>query len=278
MKKDIFESFRKAGKKVLGDNFDGSYKTPPEFIFGGSKSENIENLIKTTNGGMIYHWDLKKGTLSRLTLNICDKADYQFRIGHIKWETIEEIVSEKRFDDSKLVEAIHRYHFTWCRIIKEFHDQKKEDRFYGSIRWNGTFEYSFIKNGDIFAKNLKQALYPCWFCVEKLEKLRGLPKRSFDREKFDIKEALKIPNKLPRNHQLDCEYLPNIYSGDWPKISKGMKRARDYTCEKCGDKYPPPDSGRLHCHHVNQLKHDNREINLQVLCKKCHKKKHSHMK
>ncbi len=255
-------------KKILGDNFDGSYTTPPSFVFDG-KGKNIDNLVGYTS--RIYHWDKNKGTLTRLTLNICDKADYQFKFGsEIRWETIKKLIVDKKFDDVRLIEKSHRYHFTWCSIIKKFYDGNKEDRFYGSIRWNGTFDYSFIENNDVFERNLKQTLYPCKWCLKKLRKLNG---KFYNEKTFDIKEALKMPNELDENYQLDCEWMPNIYSQDWPKISKHIKKTRNYTCEKCGEKYP---SGQLDCHHKNHLKHDNREINLQVLCKECHAKIHSH--
>lgn len=72
--------------------------------------------------------------------------------------------------------------------------------------------------------------------------------------------------------------LKNLYPENWHVIVRKYKERKGYTCEECGKKYPK-HSKWLHVHHIVPLSKggDSDESNLQLLCYKCHKKKHPHM-
>ena len=72
--------------------------------------------------------------------------------------------------------------------------------------------------------------------------------------------------------------LKELYPDNWLLISRKIKDKRNNTCEDCGKKYPA-NSKWLNAHHIVPLSKggDSEDDNLQVLCYKCHKKRHPHM-
>lgn len=63
------------------------------------------------------------------------------------------------------------------------------------------------------------------------------------------------------------------YSSSWPEISKRYREKKNYTCEKC-HVYLRSNPSLCHVHHINGVKSDNNENNLQALCADCHRKEH----
>ena len=259
-----FKNFEEALKR-MGASLGNVEIKPIEITI--QQGVDLDNLITISNGG-VYFIDLKNGLLTRITLNICDIDTYYPKK---EFNEIEKIIANRNFEYPGLIKCLHKYHFTYCRTLKKFHDENKQDRYYGSSRWTGTFKYQFIKNNSILSENKDQKLYPCKNCLGNLSKKNG---RAYKREGFNIKNALDMSNQLSQDYKLECEYIPNIYAHDWSEISTKMKKERDYACEKCKKKYP---KNNLDCHHVNHLKNDNRIINLKVLCKRCHSSFHPHM-
>ncbi|MDE7346745.1 MAG: HNH endonuclease [Muribaculaceae bacterium] len=74
------------------------------------------------------------------------------------------------------------------------------------------------------------------------------------------------------------ERMKALYPENWHFIARKYKEKKNFTCEKCGVKYPP-QSKWLHVHHIVPLTKGGTsdEINLQLLCYKCHKALHPHM-
>ncbi|MCY4523834.1 MAG: HNH endonuclease signature motif containing protein [Halobacteriovoraceae bacterium] len=238
-----------------------------EMIF--EKGVEIGELILSDSGG-IYKISSTEGVITRLTLNICD-IDIQFPKRTL--DNIKDIILNKDFDNKELIERLHKYHFTYCRTLKKFHEDNKEERYYGSSRWTGEFTYRFIASNQVISENSRQKLYPCKHCLRNLSKKTN---ENYNPDSFNIQNVFKISNQFSESYSPECESVPNIYSKDWPTISKKMKQSKEYRCERCGQ--GPFDSKDLHCHHINLKKNDNRRINLEVLCIPCHKKEHSHMR
>ncbi|MCY4524432.1 MAG: HNH endonuclease [Halobacteriovoraceae bacterium] len=272
MKFTDFEELGEALKK-MGVSWDNGETTPIEVTIG--KDVKLDKNLILGNCG-IYKLDEKKGVVTRLTLNICDKNFQDFFRKKKKEEKerkrkrIREMISKKEFYNKEFIEELHRYHFSNCRAIKKAKRQSRKDRYYGSSRWTGFFKYSIIENNRSLLENENQKLYPCKYCLGNL----GADRDKYD--KFDIREALKWPGQVQGEYELECTYKPNLYPEDWKEISKKLKKAKNYTCQKCGT--IPKKKQDIHCHHLNHLKHDNRNINLQVLCRKCHEFFHPHMR
>lgn len=72
--------------------------------------------------------------------------------------------------------------------------------------------------------------------------------------------------------------MKELYPENWNYIARKYKEKQNFTCEKCGRKYPAK-SKWLHVHHIVPLsKGGTSDIdNLQCLCHKCHKAEHPHM-
>lgn len=61
------------------------------------------------------------------------------------------------------------------------------------------------------------------------------------------------------------------YVKDWEQISLAYRTKKNFTCERCGIQIDDPfDRSFIHTHHRNGDKTDNRELNLECLCIKCH--------
>ncbi len=58
------------------------------------------------------------------------------------------------------------------------------------------------------------------------------------------------------------------YTRDWREISRRVRQEKNYTCEKCGVK--TEEHMFMHVHHINGVKTDNSNGNLQCLCVRCH--------
>ena len=259
-----FEDLSKALRKM---GVDSRRVKPVDIPVAG---RNLDDFVLTSGGLYRFEPTKKDGTrIVRQTLNMCDNK--------IKWieknyaGDVEKIFREKKFDDIDFLEAVHRYHFTYCRTIEEWRDKKRSDRFYASDRWTGKFLYAYLEDNKEKYRNKNQKLYPCKNCLKNLSERTG---RKYNHKKFDIGDSLNV-EPLHVSVRKECDYIPNVYSSDWLAISKHLKEEKNYTCEDCRKK--PKQRKDIHCHHKNHLKHDNRSINLEVLCKSCHVKRHPHM-
>ena len=230
----------------------------------------IEDIILGESGGGIY-LDTRKGTVHRIVLHICDITTFSIYRG--KNKKLKEVVEKGEFDSPKLIRQLHKYHFTNCKTLDKMIKTGKEDRYNASLSWNGKFLYNIMEENKVKYKNKNQRLYPCRNCLYNFSKETG---QQYEREEFNIKDVLKTSSRIPPHYKLECQYIPNIYSKDWPAISQKRKEKKNYKCEECNKDFSK-DKKNLHCHHINSVKSDNRTFNLKVLCISCHKKEHPHM-
>ena len=241
------------------------------------EKENINDLVLCDNG--IYH--VKNGILTKVILHIPDKDSYFIQKNHRDPEAFNALKSEN-FSNTKLIKAIHRYHFTNCTKLQDMFRKNNQHRYHLSKRIDGLFYYSYIENSKVTRKNPNQKLLACNYCLGNLRNITG---KEYDNKTFEISEiynnsSTNANDLLQDNgYTLDCDAVPNIYTKDWPKIREREKKNKGYKCQECDRDFSnQQNSHELHCHHIDSNKTNNRSSNLQVLCTDCHKRHHPHMR
>lgn len=82
---------------------------------------------------------------------------------------------------------------------------------------------------------------------------------------------LKQAGQTTQQKEVEVDVLG--YTKDWEQISREYRKRKDYTCERCGIHIDNPfDRQFIHVHHKNGNKLDNRLVNLECLCIRCHSK------
>jgi len=116
----------------------------------------------------------------------------------------------------------------------------------------------------------------CTVCKNKMLKFPSQIKEKnyCCRECYNTDRSLRIKsgdikNNLPKD--VSGENNPNYKNGVWilyNKIRTGKVKSK---CKKCGIEFR---GRKMHIHHINRNRDDNSEINLIILCSKCHGKEH----
>ena len=182
----------------------------------------------------------------------------------------------------------YKYHICNCATINGF------------IR-SGYFEYRYrqtdIKDIQIDKKTNKhffqvhyinrpqdkqlgyEAMKVCKNCLESLNykdfRKADTPwKRNKIVNKFNILDFLEENGYTVNYPSLEArKFIINRYPDNWPEISYRLREIAEWKCSRCGEDCSSKKDF-LVVHHRNHDKSDCREVNLQVLCKNCHKKVH----
>lgn len=158
------------------------------------------------------------------------------------------------------VHGLPKYHVLKCKTIQSFLDNQI---------WNKYYRFSTAKTNDIEERFHPEIVYKdvslqlCGFCRSILVEMQ-LEESETTEDFF---------NKLGGNEEeapQDIEVDMFGYVKEWPKISKSYRASQQYTCEKCGIVLTGLNKRFLDVHHINGNKQDNKEMNLQCLCVRCH--------
>lgn len=168
-----------------------------------------------------------------------------------------------------------RFHVADCTTLKSMREKGRFERYVATNDTSGLF----LISGD--GVEGKAALKVCQNCLKSLN-YKGLSSggnRLDILNKFDMAEFFStyssffphMPTSTPETHSTD-------YTEDWSQISSYYRVEQDFSCEQC-NVHLRTHRGKLHVHHINGVKSDNKPSNLKALCIDCHSKQpmHGHM-
>lgn len=177
--------------------------------------------------------------------------------------------------------ALPRFHLAYCRTLRDQHNRDSYNQKYViSQRDDGQFSLRIFRNG--LKEETFKRLDVCQNCLALLEwngyRLRGIDQttkrgivESFNLQEFFQRYPKDILSALPR---YNSDTVPiNDYPSNWSQIRASLFERRGYKCEECGS----TEKG-LEVHHVNHIRSNNEDYNLEILCHRCHKAHHSHYK
>lgn len=171
-----------------------------------------------------------------------------------------------------------RFHVAWCQTLEEMRGKNRFGRYHATNRLDGLFtiEDAFI-NG-IEPRTADVALKVCMNCLSKLN-YRGSDDKLVRRNifnSFSLKEFFT-------DYSTCFKHMPKSlmskvsagYTSDWKDVSSRTREAASYICSVC---HVDLNSHRHLCdvHHINGVKSDNSPMNLQVVCRDCHRKQPFH--
>ena len=175
-----------------------------------------------------------------------------------------------------------KFHIAQCRTLDEMKQKKRFERYFAKNNLSKQF-HIHGHNEDNHPVEGYASLNVCKNCLKYLNykgsataKKMGLNQIVAE---FNMGEFFSTYSSVFRHMPKEMKVTHTKgYTGDWPTISAKARENAGHTCSECSVNL---DENRhlLHTHHINGVKHDNSQQNLQVLCADCHRKQplHDHM-
>lgn len=176
----------------------------------------------------------------------------------------------------------YKFHVAWCDVLQRMSDERRyQKRYVVTVRRDGKFIVNLFERSTVIAKDKEIEMKVCMMCLAKL-KYNGYPTnryeiyRQFTVQQFFDKYETKIP-VLPR--YTDTTAPLNAYSQDFERLSYEFRKSKNWICDNCGSDFRN-NKKRLHTHHIDFDKSNNRLDNLMAFCDRCHAKQpgHQHMR
>lgn len=225
-----------------------------------------ERLIYGDNGVYFLRED---GLLTKVLVHIVDK-----NIRYVPEQLIRVAEQTDNYNSPDLVYHLHKYHILGCSTLVQAKNQGWRDKYKMSNNSNGIFKYRLLENNTVTKELNNQKLNCCKNCIKEYQQETN---KEFSLEKF-MSDGLTVALNANEFQSSDSS-KPNVYSNDWDQISNKYRSERNWICEGCGIDCSSAELKRhLHCHHKNMDKSNNRYVNLEALCIKCHSEQPGHSK
>ncbi len=175
----------------------------------------------------------------------------------------------------------YKFHISTCSTIESAFNSKRKSRFVVASDTNGKFSvYRTNRVTREVEESLTLELHVCKNCLAKLAYKGYNPsnKKKIYNE-FSLPEFFELYGGTKHTaipDQTDISAPKNRYSPNHRKISELVRKNSGWVCNRCGI-----DLGLhkhlLDTHHINGEKSDNRKINLEPLCIRCHANMAAHI-
>lgn len=192
------------------------------------------------------------------------------------------------YRENDINSTLPRFHLCNCEAYKKMVANNRKFRYVVSSRDDGVFMLNFFTfrgSEKVQTRSEERRLEVCMYCLRKLSwqniNACSQEQRNHIRATFSLKEFFKLypKNLLDTSEHLSDKIAPlNTYSDNWDEISRKIRQAANWRCQKCGLDCSAQKE-LLHVHHKNGQKNDNTASNLIALCKSCHAKEpyHEHL-
>lgn len=181
----------------------------------------------------------------------------------------------------KFYDKGYKFHVSpLCRTIQNSFERKRNSRFVVSTRTDGRFKINLMNDDIVVKKDLIEELNVCKNC------LTAINYKSYTFNKVEVYKSFKLqeyfdlvrPNTIDATRFKDEKNSPlNVYNSNFKRISKELREAKGYICNKCNVNLSNEKHKHFaHVHHINGSKSDDSPSNLEVLCIECHSNKPNH--
>mgnify|MGYP001465630645 CR=1 FL=1 len=191
-------------------------------------------------------------------------------------------IKEQHYDTYRFNGVItFKYHLVYCRTLKQMEAAGRfKKRYVVTQRTDGKFIVDIIDRitKTFYQENSLYRMDVCKNCLSKLSE-RYPHENIFNYYHYDLQKFIE---KYNTNHIKLPPYSPstlpkNDYPENWDKISRRLREEREYRCEKCGVDHSDMKN-KIHVHHIDGYKYNNKSENLKVLCIDCHGNEPGHQK
>ena len=162
----------------------------------------------------------------------------------------------------------YKYHFMTCRTIREMKGMGRD------MRYKAKFDIDNPKFPSV--KRTEDELDVCKNCLKEYDFSKHASNYRPTVEDFNMEEFFHSCSGVypelsnPTKRQYGYQYTKN-----WPQLSRNYKEKQGWQCEECWRDCSHCKE-KLHTHHINGTKDDNRSKNLMALCQECHAKQPMH--
>ncbi|ELA08938.1 hypothetical protein MOMA_00965 [Moraxella macacae 0408225] len=168
-----------------------------------------------------------------------------------------------------------KYHLTDCKKIDEMKTEGRFGRYKVTNNTEGIFAVYGRHSETGETMHAEVRLNVCKLCLGRLN-YQGYPKNKVQvYNNFDLDEFLETYRTHFKTTPANIGQDKAGYANNWEEISHRYRERQAWRCEQCQVDLSNHKS-LLHTHHIDGVKHHNKDANLKALCIECHSKQPSH--